>query len=181
MIKVWKAFFNFENEEKWLNDMAAKGLNLVKYSFVRYTFEEGTPGEYIYRIELLENLPSHPDSMKYIDFMKEAGIECVDTYFRWVYFRKKSSEGPFDLYSDYASRIKHYKRVATLAGILAAANLCSAIVNLNLGLMGGHQGGSPLNAYVSIVNWVVVFILSPMVVSFVSKIRKMEKEKQLYE
>ena len=56
---IMKLFMDYEKEEKWLNDMSAKGLQLVHYSFPRYTFEEGEPGEYTYRIQLLENIPSH--------------------------------------------------------------------------------------------------------------------------
>lgn len=44
---IRKLFINFEKEEKWINNIAAKGLNFIDYSFSRYLFEEGTPGEYI--------------------------------------------------------------------------------------------------------------------------------------
>src|SRR5690554_1243643 len=84
---VWKWFMNFEKEEKWINEMAAQGLHLIHYSFTKYVFAEGEPGKYIYRIELLENIPSHPESMAYIRFLEDAGIEHVATHFRWVYFR----------------------------------------------------------------------------------------------
>ena len=36
----------FDKEENWLNEMAAKGLALVGVGFCRYEFEECTPGEY---------------------------------------------------------------------------------------------------------------------------------------
>lgn len=77
---VRKLFANFEKEEKWLNEMASKSLNLVDYSFGRYLFEEGTPGEYIYRIELLKEDPMHAESKAYINFMEDSGVECVATY-----------------------------------------------------------------------------------------------------
>lgn len=38
---VW----DFEEEEKWINEMAAKGMNLQGIGFCKYVFEEGTPGE----------------------------------------------------------------------------------------------------------------------------------------
>lgn len=181
MKKVWKAFVNFEKEEKWLNDMAERGLNFISYSFARYTFEEGTPGEYIYRMELLEKLPEHPESKEYINFIEETGAEHVDTYMRWVYFRKKRSEGPFDLYSDYDSRIKYYKKVAAFIAPLTVVNLLAAVYNLHLGLSIGNESGSYGNAYISIISWLIAFILTRMLISYIRRIRKMEKEKQLYE
>ena len=175
--KVRKLFINFEKEEQWLNEMAAKGFHFIDYSIGRYLFEEGTPGEYIYRLELLEKLPSHVESKAYINFMEESGIECVGTYFRWVYFRKKSSEGPFDLYSNFASRIRHYKRVATLIGIAGAINLYVAFSNTIIGL----TGASSFILYLSIINWILVVAIIPQFIKYMKKIFKMKKESQLYE
>ena len=126
---IRKAYINFEKEEKWLNEMSAKGFALTDYSFCRYVFTECEPGEYIYRLELLENLPSHPESVKYIRFMEENGVEFVSSYFRWVYFRKKASDGAFDIYSDTDSKIKHYKRINRLMLSLALLNLAICTFN----------------------------------------------------
>ncbi len=105
---VWKAFFDYEKEEKYLNEMAAKGLALTDYSWCRYVFEDALKGEYVYRIELLENPVNHAESQNYIiRFMEEAGIEFVTSYNRWIYLRKKTADGKFDIYSDIASKIKH--------------------------------------------------------------------------
>lgn len=174
---VRKLFINFEKEEKWLNDMAAKGLNFIDYSFARYLFEEGEPGEYIYRLELLSDLPSNPESKAYIRFMEEAGIECVGSYFRWVYFRKKSKDGPFDLYSDYDSRIKYYKKVVAFVGAVGLFNLFAAISNVVI----GFSTGKYFNVYISSLNWIVVVLLGGILISIFKKIRKMKQDKNLYE
>jgi len=108
---IRKIYYNFEKEERWLNSLAAKGLALTDYSWCRYVFEDKTPGEYTYRIELLDHLATHPESRRYIEFVESTGAECVTTYMRWAYFRKKAADGPFELYSDNASRIAHYRRV----------------------------------------------------------------------
>lgn len=104
---VW----NFDKEEKWLNEMSAIGLRLTNVSFGRYDFEEGAPGEYIYRLELLKNFPTHPESERYIRFIEETGAEHVSSFKKWVYFRKKSGDDGFDLYSDVESRLNHLKKV----------------------------------------------------------------------
>ncbi len=108
---IRKAYWNFEREERWLNQLAAQGLALTDYSWCRYVFQESAPGEYICRIELLDHLASHPESRRYIEFVESTGAECVATYMRWAFFRKKAANGPFELYTDNASRIAHLRRV----------------------------------------------------------------------
>lgn len=126
MRKVIKKFFwawEFEKEEKWLNEMSAKGLALVDYSFCRYSFEECEPGEYSFKIQLLEHRPSHPESENYIRFMEETGAEQVASYMNWVYFRKKNDGIPFELFSDCESQIRHLILVKKLLLPLAWMNI----------------------------------------------------------
>lgn len=152
--------------------MASKGLNLIRYSFAKYTFERGIPGEYNYRLELLDELPTHSKSRDYIKFMEENGIECVDSYLRWVIFRKKAINGPFEIYSDYKSRIKHYQKVASLIGIGAGLNLFIAVLNMNY---------STFNLYLSMLNWLLVIILTPVLLSHLRKINNLKKEMELHD
>ena len=98
--KRWNVFYDHEKEEKWLNEMVAKGLAMTNYRFYRYTFEECSRGEYIYRIEFLKNPVTHTDSIKYIQFMEDNGAKHIASITKWVYFRKKSADGPFEIYSD---------------------------------------------------------------------------------
>ena len=133
MRKVIKKVFmawEYEKEEKWLNEMAAKGLALVDYSIFRYSFEPCEPGEYSFKIQLLEHNPNHPESEQYIRFMEETGAEQVASYLNWVYFRKKTSEGPFEIFSDIESKLKHYILIKKLLVPLGILNLCVGISNV---------------------------------------------------
>jgi hypothetical protein len=131
---VRKVFFiwEFEKEEKWLNEMSAIGLQLCAVGFCTYHFEEGTPGEYVYRLEMLENWPTHAKSMQYIRFLEDTGIEHVGSLLRWVYFRKKTGGDTFDLFSDISSRITHFNRMLLLVGVLSAVNLINALNIINM-------------------------------------------------
>jgi Protein of unknown function (DUF2812). len=113
---VHRLFFawDFDKEEKWLNEMAARGMNLQGVGFCRYVFEEGMPGEYQYHIEWLKNGPSHPESISYIRFLEEAGVEHIGSFKRWAYFRKKRADGAFDLYCDLDLLIDHFRRIKWL-------------------------------------------------------------------
>ncbi|WP_105615289.1 DUF2812 domain-containing protein [Vallitalea okinawensis] len=177
---IRKVFLDYEKEEKWLNELAVKGINFVDYSFTRYLFKEGQSGEYIYRIELLENLPSHPESKAYLKFLKESGVECMSTWYRWVYLRKKADSGPFDIYSDYEMRIKHHKRIVSLQGIGGVVNLLCAIINLLLPLT-HHTSEPTMNLVVGIINLLIGMKLTSMAMGQMKRIYHMKKEKQLYE
>lgn len=100
IVHKWFWGWDFDKEEKWLNEMAAKGLALVSVSFCKYEFEHCLPGEYAVRMELLDHFPGHPESEQYIAFIEESGAEQAGSYGRWVYFRKNRAEGEFELFSD---------------------------------------------------------------------------------
>lgn len=136
---IHKTFFiwNFREEEQWINEMSEQGLHLVDAGRFRYVFEEGEPGAYRYRLELMEHLPTHPESRKYIEFMEETGAEYVDHVDRWVYFRKKAAEGEFDLYSDINSRISHVQRILNLIRILVVVEGICIVMEL-LACFVGH-------------------------------------------
>lgn len=66
-------------------------------------------------------------------------------------------------------------------GTLGGLNLLADIYNLVFGLYLGHARGIYFNAYISSFSWVVVILFTPMFISYIRKIRKMKKEKQVYE
>ena len=115
---VW----DFDKEEKWLNEMAAKGLSLVSVGFCKYEFEDSLPGEYKICLQLLDKMPRHPESKKYIDFLETTGAEQVGSFTRWVYFRKKATEGDFELFSDNDSRLKYLSSVISFVSLITVEN-----------------------------------------------------------
>ncbi|WP_167816022.1 DUF2812 domain-containing protein [Methanocorpusculum sp. GPch4] len=131
---TWRWISDYEKEEKWLNEMAAKGMSLYSFFFGKYTFEETEPGKYIYQIELLESFPTSPQSVAYLRFLEDTGVVCVASVFRWVYLRKEAASGPFELYTDIDSKIKRLSTMKNLwftfvwlEFIIAAANLAMVI------------------------------------------------------
>lgn len=179
--RVIKAFVNYKKEEDWLNKMAQKGLHMVDYFWFVYLFEEGEPGEYIYRLELMENVPSHPKSAAYLQFMEESGVERVSTWMRWVYFRKKASEGSFEIYSDREGKIRHAKRIIGLMLALFFLNFGCACSNLGLGLDHLKEGFVGFNAYFSALNFAVAVVLLIIIVSQVRIIRGLKKDAGIQE
>lgn len=123
--KIWKVFFvwNYDKEEAWMNEMAMQGWTLVAVGFFNYTFERTEPCEYTIRMEM------RPHDQAYLEFLRENDIEYVGHCFQWHYYRKKTSLGSFDLYSDIESKIQHMDRIGKMLFIIGLANLMIGIAN----------------------------------------------------
>jgi hypothetical protein len=178
---IHKAMFNYEKEEKWLNEMSAKGMTFIHYTWCTYLFEEGKPGEYIYRIELLKNHARHAESIAYIRFMEELGIECVSTYFRWVYFRKKAADGPFDLFTDYDSKIAHYNKVSAFSAIGFIIAAIAGVYNVIIPFVFHENALSSLNLILGVMVLILAMAFAPTYFSYRSKMKKLKADRQLRE
>ncbi len=184
MRKVVRKFFSiaaFDKEEQWLHDMSAKGLALIAVHYGTYTFEQSLPGEYEVRLELLENLPNHPESEAYIQFVEETGAKYVGAIMRWVYFRKKRADGDFQLHSDYDSRISYLNRIIAFASVFSLFPLLAGGFNLALYI---RMGASPLyviNLLSGLLCVGVGMFFVVNVCSILIKRRKLCKERQVFE
>ncbi len=177
---IRKAYWNYENEETWLNRMAKNGLALIDYSWCKYTFEDAEKGEYIYRIELLEQLATHEKSREYIAFMEDSDVECIATYMRWVYFRKKAEDGPFDLFSDLDSKLAHYRRVQKFWQALIILEMVIGLYNLFVSLF-LRSPISWLNFLCAILMFGLSYLLYKLHSSVTKRIAALEKERQIRE
>ena len=45
-MKITKLFLNIEHEEKWINDMSAKGYRLIEKDIFSYEFEKNESGRH---------------------------------------------------------------------------------------------------------------------------------------
>ena len=176
---IHKAFFawNFEKEEKWLNAMSAKGLQLVHAGFFRYVFEENSKERYVYRLELLDKLPSHYESVSYLHFLEETGVEHVDSFLRWVYLRKNVKDGNFQIYSDISSKIKHYKRILFLLLAITPVKVIS-VINMSLRY---SETGDPFFLVTGVLCFLLVSLLTVGLFNISRKIRRLNRDKYVNE
>ena len=177
IVRKWFWVWDWEKEEKWLNEMSAKGLQLCGVGLCKYVFDEGLPGEYYYRTEMLKTHPYSAESSQYIRFLEETGIEFIGSVFRWVYLRKKADDSGFDIHSDLDSRIKHLNRILIFIGAIGGMNLTIGAINVIPMLLSGHENIQPfgfLNLALGLLiltGWIRVYF----------KARKLKKEKILHE
>lgn len=122
-IRKWFWVWSYEKEEEWLNEMALNGWVLDSVDWCTYHFVRCEPGEYSVRLEM------HPYDEAYISFMKETGAEYIGRMMMWIYFRKKTEDGSFDLFSDIDSRISHLDKIGKMLTVVGGANLLIGFVN----------------------------------------------------
>ena len=177
VIRKWFWAWEFDKEEQWLCDMAAQGKALVSARYITYEFEDSQPGEYAVRLEMLEHAPTSPEGQQYIEFVESTGAEYVGKVMKWVYFRKKTADGPFELHGDNATRIKHLSGIIRLLKPLMALNVGMGVYNLCIGI--------GLNSVVNVVcagfSAAVAVLLYRGLVNLDDKKKQMEKDSQLFE
>jgi hypothetical protein len=122
-VRKWFWVWDFDKEERWLNEMALEGWVLDGVGWCTYHFKKCEPGEYTVRLEM------RPYDEGYVSFMEETGAEFVGRMMMWIYFRKKVEDGAFDLYSDIDSKIAHLDRIGKMLAIIGGANLAIGILN----------------------------------------------------
>lgn len=159
----WFWVWDFEKEEQWLNAMAQSGWLLNRVGFSTYHFIACTPGEYAVRLEM------HPCDNEYINFLGETGAEYIGRVVQWIYFRKRVMDGPFDLFSDLDSRLRHLSRISkTLA--------CIGFANLAIGLANSVSGSG-----VGWINLLCAMVLMYALGRIHGKMESLEKQRLLVE
>jgi hypothetical protein len=174
-----KIFFawDFEKEEEWLNEMSKKGLQLVSVGFCKYIFEKNQNKRHTYKVELLDNLPGHYKSKDYLEFLEEMGIEHIGSYLRWVYLRKDASKGEIELFSDYSSKINHYKKVLFL--ILAVSPL---MFFNTINLYNSYSRSNSLFMLVFLGLFIILFTLMGVgVLKLYKTIKDLKEESSIWE
>jgi hypothetical protein len=73
---------------------------------VRYVFERGTAGEYIYKLDLPDNSTRGIGDEEYCSFLAECGITMVCKQKQWLFLRKRAADGPFNSSGDLFAKLK---------------------------------------------------------------------------
>ena len=178
---VWNFFTiaQWEEEEQWLNEMARNGWNLVRIDFlVRYVFERGTAGEYIYKLDLPDNSTRGIGDEEYCSFLAECGITMVCKQKQWLFLRKRAADGPFNSSGDLFAKLKMTNKaydyairtlsvlLSIFAVIIVLASVAQIVVN-NMVVYGILSG---------LIQGVGVGVLVAMTVIWLPIINKMRKK-----
>ncbi|NLY18732.1 MAG: DUF2812 domain-containing protein [Clostridiaceae bacterium] len=137
----FKIFWDFDEEEKYLNGMAAQGYIFKKYSiFGFYHFEPGKPQNPNYRIDY-RTFRDRKEYDNYIALFEDAGWKHV-----WgtknsgnQYFLPMSEKAGTDIFSDRISAAARYKTLYSICLAHVACFIC--YLSVVLLCSGGNLSG----------------------------------------
>lgn len=121
-MKRFRMFFRFDKEEKWLEEMAARGW-LLCGKFLTYSFQRCTPDNCTIRVDYRE-FKNAGEFANYRAFFEDSGWKHIagSKYSGTQYFLKLRDSSTEDIFSDGRSRAGRYRRMAN-AWLCAAAAL----------------------------------------------------------
>lgn len=161
-VTKWYWVWDYEKEELWLNAMAQEGWALQRVGFATYWFERTEPGEYIVRLECRKK------DEGYVSFVTDMGAEYVGRIAMWVYFRRKTELGEFELNGDLDSRIEQLTTIGRMLLLVGIGNLLIGLSNLR------YNG-------IGVVNLICAGFLAYAYGRIRGKQDELQRERQLHE
>lgn len=161
-VTKWYWVWDYEKEELWLNAMAQEGWALQRVGFATYYFERTEPGEYVVRLECRKK------DEGYVSFVMDMGAEYIGRIAMWVYFRRKTELGEFELNSDLDSRIEQLTRIGRMLLLVGIGNLLIGLSNLR------YNG-------IGVVNLICAGFLAYAYGRIRGKQDELQRERQLHE
>ena len=158
----WYWVWDYEKEELLLNAMAQEGWALQRVGFATYYFERTEPGEYIVRLECRKK------DEGYVSFVTDMGAEYIGRIAMWVYFRRKSEQGEFELNGDLDSRIEQLTTIGRMLLLVGIGNLLIGLSNLR------YNG-------IGVVNLICAGFLAYAYGRIRGKQDELQRERQLHE
>ncbi len=187
--KVLKPFFGdafFAKEEPWINEMAAKGANLVKPGTLFATFEDGQPGEWVYCIHVLADGAKTRKGREYLDFLRSTGLEVVWAGGQVAYLRRPAEAGAIELMSDRNSQVSYLRRlISWWAGEIAVV-LSTLVITIPSLLPAGQVTEKPVLDVLFLSALVAAALGVGVVNAFrlarlASRVRALERERAVQE
>lgn len=127
-MRKFKFFIDYNKEEKWLNEMAIRGYELIDTS-CGYNFRLAEPKNTIIRIDY-RIFKNQDDFNDYCTLFEDsgwkhiAGSKCSGTQ----YFKKIREDSEDDIFSDAISKAGRYKRLSDMWLSLAVALFPTLVV-----------------------------------------------------
>ena len=134
----FRLYYNKDTETEWLNKMAADGWALTGFFVGFYRFEACEKGEYTYQVDLGDQLFSV--SSEYRDLMEELGVEIVTLWGYWIILRKRTADGPFEMYTDVESQIEHYTKILRMFKVACILEIICMLIEVAGGISGNPVG-----------------------------------------
>lgn len=174
-----KIFLDIEKEVKWLNEMSSKGYKLVNRKGFSYVFEPCEPNKYIYQVEK-RGVFSTKEDPEYINFLDELNIRLIDSQLGWFYFEKDNDGKEFEIFTDSASKIKHYQKLMVTLIVISLFSINS--IMSTLASPTGSKGPYIFNLSIPLLcNPLIVLACVVTFIKYTKRIKSLNNEKNLVE
>lgn len=126
-IVKFKLFLDKDKEEKWLNELAKNHLALESFIIGFYFFKKSDV-IWEYKVDIYRKSLGNRDD--YIKFIEDTGAQLVLNYGFWMIFKRDSSFGEFELYTDTKSQLQQYNAIRNAFTIVLLIELFAIGINL---------------------------------------------------
>lgn len=172
--KVYAAW-EYQQEEKDLNEASKNGLQLIKGGCFRSKFEKDNSVRYIYQLDYC----MHPDNKaRYIECFEDAGWQYINSTFNgWHYFRRPYEEGldleDVKIYTDRESLYEMENRWLNTLRVLSFVAFALGILYTGHVFFDGN-GITPANV-VLFLECIIFFLLSICLFSATHSIKRVRE------
>jgi hypothetical protein len=171
----WFWAWQDDKEEEWLGEMSRQGLHLQHPgAFGQYTFEQGAPGEFAYRLDFVANAKKNEN---YYQLFRDAGWEHVGELGGWQYWRKEVLDGKIpEIFTDNASKIQKYQRLLGFLVIFFPIYIIFLLNYNNRSIMQSSGFFSTLYGIVLFIFFVVVMVFLFSMVKILQRISSLKRK-----
>jgi hypothetical protein len=177
VINKFKWFWAWQDdrEETWLGEMSRQGLHLQHPgAFGQYTFVQGEPHEYAYRLDFVTSARKNPD---YYQLFQDAGWEHVGELGGWQYWRKEVQDGKVpEIFTDNTSKIQKYQRLIGFMVIFFPIYVVLLTNYNNRAILKSSGLFSTLYGILFFVFFVVVLILVFAMIKIMQRISSLKRK-----
>lgn len=173
-------FTQFEKEQQWLQKKADEGWALKKKYLYSYVFEKTEAGEYQVRSEYVSSYPSQD----YLDFLDDQKIEYLGKFADFIFLRRKSSEGPFELFTDRSSQLEYMKKLRRyhLFSLLLLLPMVLILYRNFSDLRWMDDRATVMAAvFLAALYALIILLMGSSMIRVLLRIRKIREEIRLYE
>ena len=147
-------FWQTSKELKWLEQMAAQGLQLVSAIPFFYFFKQAEPEDVHYCHDYVRVKASEREN--YLQIFEDAGWQYVMRYGNWFYFKSKSEEKVYsDNYSDSLRSLSIIKNIFNVYAMALVASVASFAIGYAFDadlLLGFASGLGSVSAVLCLLN-----------------------------
>lgn len=169
--------WQYQEEEDWMNQMAAQGWALERTNGFVHHFRRCEPGTWIVRLDRPTFKMGSPEGQEYLAMLHDCGVEWVGGVNGWIYLRRRADQGEFALYSDLAGKEHLLLRARSqMLGVLALA-----LVGWLGSLLLAFCGGEAFMAFYPVIYLSIPIAVAHGLAQLNRRLKAVRRERQLRE